>query len=193
MPEFYRENPDSVKDHPYTLKSVHFSERFSDDSNCFDGKLYQGNLLVATVGNRGNGGPTEVNFMTMPAEGEAKEYVASLPVRGWYNFNDDRGEIEDHWNVETLVDELFADWLEKDSEKKYRAGIKRAAKTKLLVAYDDIDPATSYAVFPRCVYGQEFKDVDRRRPVQDILRDRMIAEGKRNIRIYNPETQEWED
>lgn len=178
--------------HPYQLKSIEFSERMSEETNCFSANLYAGKRKIASASNRGCGGPTDVWFVDSAAQAEVEAYCASLPVRDIWNFGDERGDIEYRWDAEGLVDDLLRSWLEEKEAKRYLAKMQRDAKTKLLVVINDEDPALSYSYYPKRVYGEIVQTkTGLRLPAQDYFREVLTAIGEKNIRFYDPEIREW--
>lgn len=99
------------------LKAIKFYEGMSEETNCFQGKLYINNKHVADVKNNGQGGNTDVypiNKLSGMIIQNANEWLASQPKKKCVEFN-----YEYHRNIESEVDDLFADWLYVKEDKKF--------------------------------------------------------------------------
>ena len=99
------------------LKAIKFYEGMSEETNCFQGKLYINNKHVADVKNNGQGGNTDVypiNKLSGMIIQNANEWLASQPKKKCVEFN-----YEYHRNIESEVDDLFADWLQAKADKKF--------------------------------------------------------------------------
>ena len=88
----------------------------SEETNCFQGKLYINGKYVADVKNTGQGGNTDiypVSKLTGEIISEANKYLASQPKKKCDMF-----DFEYIRTVESEVDDLLADWLEVKENKK---------------------------------------------------------------------------
>jgi len=99
------------------LKAIKFYESMSEETNCFQGKLYINNKYVADVKNTGQGGNTDVypiDKLSGMIIQNTNEWLASQPKKKCIEFN-----FEYHRNIESEVDDLFADWLKVKEDKKF--------------------------------------------------------------------------
>lgn len=100
----------------FELKAIKFYESMSEETNCFQGKLYINGKYVADVKNTGQGGNTDiypVSKLTGEIISEANKYLASQPKKKCDMF-----DFEYKRTVESEVDDLLADWLEVKENKK---------------------------------------------------------------------------
>ena len=99
------------------LKAIKFYESMSEETNCFQGKLYINNKYVADVKNNGQGGNTDVypidKLCGMIIQ-NTNEWLASQPKKKSIEFN-----FEYIRTLESEVDDLFADWLQVKEDKKF--------------------------------------------------------------------------
>ena len=101
----------------FELKSIKFIEQMSEETNCFYGKLYINKKFVADVRNDGQGGCTwvqPIDKLSGMITQNANEWLASQPKKKSIEFN-----FEYHRNIESEVDDLFADWLQVKEDKKF--------------------------------------------------------------------------
>ena len=101
----------------FQLKAIKFYESMSEETNCFQGKLYINNKHVADVKNTGQGGNTDVypiNKLSGMIIQNANEYLASQPKK-----RSDMFDFEYIRTIESEVDDLFADWLQAKADKKF--------------------------------------------------------------------------
>lgn len=101
----------------FQLKAIKFYESMSEETNCFQGKLYINNKYVADVKNTGQGGNTDVypvNKLTGSIIAEAEKYLSHQPKKKCDEFN-----FEYIRTVESEVDDLFADWLKVKEDNKF--------------------------------------------------------------------------
>lgn len=99
------------------LKAIKFYESMSEETNCFQGKLYINNKYVADVKNNGQGGNTDVHPIDKLSGmiiQNTNEWLASQPKKKCVEFN-----YEYHRNIESEVDDLFADWLKVKADNKF--------------------------------------------------------------------------
>lgn len=107
----------------FELKAIKFIEEMSDETNCFYGKLYINKKFVADVRNDGRGGCTEivpVDKLSGMIIQNANEYLATQPKKKCEEFN-----FEYIRNVESEVDDLFADWLKVKEDKKFEKKMEK--------------------------------------------------------------------
>jgi hypothetical protein len=100
------------------LKAIKFYESMSEETNCFQGKLYINNKYVADVKNTGQGGNTDVypiDKLSGMVIQNTNEWLASQPKKKSIEF-----DFEYHRNIESEVDDLFADWLQVKMDKKFQ-------------------------------------------------------------------------
>ena len=101
----------------FQLKAIKFYESMSEETNCFQGKLYINNKYVADVKNTGQGGNTDVyhlNKLTGSIISEAEKYLSHQPKKKC-----DVYDFEYIRTIESEVDDLFADWLKVKADKKF--------------------------------------------------------------------------
>ena len=68
----------------FELKAIKFYESMSEETNCFQGKLYINGKYVADVKNDGRGGCTDIrplDKLTGKVISEANKYLASQPKK----------------------------------------------------------------------------------------------------------------
>jgi hypothetical protein len=99
------------------LKAIKFYESMSEETNCFQGKLYINGKYVADVKNDGQGGCTwvqPINKLSGMIIQNTNEWLTSQPKKksDMYNFEYIR-------TLESEVDDLFADWLKVKEDKKF--------------------------------------------------------------------------
>jgi len=122
------------------LKKIEFSERMSEETNCFIADLYINGKKAGYVKNDGQGGQTDYRGNSQ-ADNEvirqAEEYCKTLPKVKY-------GEHEWQNSLEHVIDQLFEDWiLAKERKKK-----ERRMRTCILVGVPDA-PVYSYYNFKR--------------------------------------------
>ena len=101
----------------FELKAIKFYESMSEETNCFQGKLYINGKYVADVKNSGQGGNTDVyplNKLSGSMIAEAEKYLSHQPKKKCDTF-----DFEYIRTVESEVDDLFADWLKAKEDKKF--------------------------------------------------------------------------
>jgi hypothetical protein len=99
------------------LKAIKFYESMSEETNCFQGKLYINGKYVADVKNDGQGGCTDVypiDKLARQITAEAEKYLSHQPKKKC-----DTYDFEYIRTVESEVDDLFADWLQAKEDKKF--------------------------------------------------------------------------
>lgn len=102
------------------LKSVKFSEAFSEETNCFTADLFANGKKIAYVKNDGHGGCTFYNAYPLMATKlvEAEQYALSLPEINC-------GEFSIKSNLEHVIDDLFEKWLDKKEAKKLEKNFEK--------------------------------------------------------------------
>lgn len=118
------------------LKKIQFSERMSEETNCFIADLYINGKNAGEAKNEGCGGPT--SYYSNSREGqklieEAEEYCKSLPKVKY-------GDMEWDQSLEGIIDELLENYLKLKEEKKR---LKSMEKSILI----GIPNGLSYRVF----------------------------------------------
>jgi hypothetical protein len=99
------------------LKAIKFYESMSEETNCFQGKLYINGKYVADVKNDGQGGCTDIypiNKLTRQITDEAEKYLSHQPKKKC-----DTYDFEYIRTLESEVDDLFADWLKVKEDNKF--------------------------------------------------------------------------
>jgi hypothetical protein len=121
----------------FQLKAIKFYESMSEETNCFQGKLYINGKYVADVKNTGQGGNTDVypvDKLTGSIIAEAEKYLSMQPKK-----KDEMYDFEYIRTVESEVDDLFADWLEDKEKKKFEKqmdkGIMYGTKYRYKMTY----------------------------------------------------------
>jgi hypothetical protein len=100
----------------FQLKAIKFYESMSEETNCFQGKLYINGKYVADVKNTGQGGNTDVyplDKLNRSIIAEAEKYLSMQPKKKC-----DVYDFEYVRTIESEVDDLFADWLKVKEDKK---------------------------------------------------------------------------
>lgn len=105
------------------LKKIEFSERMSQETNCFVADLYINGKKVGFANNEGHGGPTDYHGIT-PEDNklikEAEAYCKTLP-----NIKSEEFKFEYPNSLENTIDELLGAYLlEKEAKKKEKAYLK---------------------------------------------------------------------
>ena len=93
------------------LKSIVFSERLSEETNCFTANLYVDDKKVGTCENRGIGGSTDYYFDDSNKRDEVEAYCKTLPDIQWRTTSFKN-------SLEMQIDELFEEWLSKKANTK---------------------------------------------------------------------------
>jgi hypothetical protein len=99
------------------LKAIKFYESMSEETNCFQGKLYINGKYVADVKNDGHGGNTDIypiDNLTRQITAEAEKYLSHQPKKKC-----DTYDFEYIRTLESEVDDLFGDWLKAKEDKKF--------------------------------------------------------------------------
>jgi hypothetical protein len=111
------------------LKKIEFSERMSEETNCFVADLYINGSKAGYVKNDGHGGQTDYRADSpelRPVIAEAEEYCKTLP-------DIDYGTFTLPSSLEHVIDQLFEDWIvAKERRKK-----ERKMQTCILVGKPD--------------------------------------------------------
>jgi len=118
------------------LKKIEFSERMSEETNCFVADLYINGKKVGYCRNQGHGGCTDYNANSPENRktiAEAEEYCKTLPKikSGKYEWDN---------SLEHTIYQLFEDWLKAKEQKK----MERKMKSGILVGVPD---ATFYSYY----------------------------------------------
>lgn len=98
------------------LKKISFSERMSEETNCFVADLYVNGKKVGCVKNDGRGGCTEYHGYTekdYQTISDAEAYCKTLP-----NVYEP--------TLESVIDDLFEDWLKERDLKKMNKLFQKA-------------------------------------------------------------------
>ena len=100
------------------LKNVKHSEFASQETACFQASVYVNGSRAFSVSNDGQGGcnsyhPFDNNGKALLKEAEA--YVKTLPKKKYEDF----GGFEISVDLDTLINELFYQWQEKRTLKKW--------------------------------------------------------------------------
>lgn len=97
------------------IKNVSYSERFSEETNAFHADIYINGEKAMYVVNTGQGGPTDYHAY----EGkkhllqELEQHSKTLPiVKSKYS------DFNYKQTVETIIDDLFENWLKERDNKK---------------------------------------------------------------------------
>lgn len=102
------------------LKSIVFSERLSEETNCFTANIYVDGKNVGYCKNNGCGGNTDYHFSDNELRVKVEDYCKTLPdvTSGTFTWNN---------SLEWQIDSLFEQWLDKKHEAKmqkdYNKGI----------------------------------------------------------------------
>ena len=104
------------------LKRIQFSERMSDETNCFVADLYINGKKVGEAKNDGCGGSTDYNGYSRENNDiirECEEYCKSLP-------DVDLGDFKIKNSLENVIDELLENFLKLKEEKKREKLMEKA-------------------------------------------------------------------
>ena len=110
------------------LKNIKHSEFASEETHCYEGKLYVDGILWGVVGNSGHGGPDHFygvggrDYGDLPA---LNERIAAAYPR--ITFGDDNEGITA--NLETVCGDLVNDFLR---QRHLKSLLSRSTKTKVL-------------------------------------------------------------
>jgi len=97
-----------------SIKNVKFYESMSEETNCFQCDVYLDGKKVASAKNSGRGGCTDTYNIGEYSDFKALEdYCSSLPKTRIEGIDKDFD-----CNLESVVDQLFEDWLEVKYQKK---------------------------------------------------------------------------
>lgn len=111
------------------LRSVHYSERMSEETSCFDAAVYIDGVKAGTVCNRGTGGSDEFNPWELQTRLDA--YGATLPKKVADFLDSATGKpFEMEQNAESLIGDLLTDYL-------VTRDFKRDLRNKLLFTKAD--------------------------------------------------------
>jgi hypothetical protein len=101
------------------VKNISFSERNSEETNCFAGDLYINGKKVGVCTNSGQGGPTCYHGFTKEDNvliAEAEKYCKTLP-----NVRSEELNFEFAQSLENIIDEQVTNYLvAKERKKKER-------------------------------------------------------------------------
>jgi hypothetical protein len=98
------------------LKKISFSERMSDETNCFIADLYINGKKVGSCNNEGRGGPTDYHGDSKESNvliKEAEAYCKTLP-----NVRSEALDFEYPQSLESVIDELLEAHLKAKDEAK---------------------------------------------------------------------------
>lgn len=97
------------------LRKIQFSERMSEETNCFVADLYIDGKKVGYAKNDGHGGCTDYGMVgdakNLDVIKKAEAYCKTLPKKS-YTF----GQFD--MNLEEKIDELFEEWLKEKDKKR---------------------------------------------------------------------------
>lgn len=96
------------------LKNVKFYESMSEETNCFQADLFINGKKIAYVKNSGHGGCTDyhvLDFSQQQILRDAEAYCKGLPKVKY-------GENEYAVSLETVIDDLFENWLKIKQDSK---------------------------------------------------------------------------
>lgn len=119
------------------LKKIEFSERMSEETNCFAADIYINDVNVGIASNQGHGGATGYTAnhpKGMELIKQAEDYCKSLPPYTW----DSGGEAHKlEMNLELFIDNLLENYLKEKEIKKFRNKIAKAALNSIVVGIPD--------------------------------------------------------
>lgn len=142
----------------FTLKNVKFSERMSEETNCYTADLYFDGKPLAYCRNYGHGGETNVMSLN-PKDSkrfeEAEAYCFSLPPF----------KVSEDYNIpmslDLVSDLLLEKWIEAKNEAKVQRRMNKDMKTNIL--YQNPNQIDSYY---RTSFTSNGKDV----LIEDLLK-----------------------
>ncbi|WP_222165872.1 hypothetical protein [Edaphocola aurantiacus] len=107
------------------LKKIEFSERMSQETNCFTANLYIDGKYVGEASNTGIGGPTD--YESYSEEGralikKAEEYCKGLPSE---TFESGGQTYTLKMSLESYIDDLMSKYLKEQQTKKLLAKMKQ--------------------------------------------------------------------
>ena len=124
------------------LKQIEFSERMSQETNCFTANLYIDGKLAGDASNQGHGGPTDYRSYTDEGRElirKAEEYCKTLPpethTMGGETFTLDM-------DLENYIDNLLNQYLREKELLRFRKSMERAMKKSLVIGIPDESYAT---------------------------------------------------
>lgn len=106
------------------LKNVSFNERMSEETNCYVANLYINGKRVGYVKNDGQGGQTDYHGNSMEDSviiRQAELYCQKLPKIKSEQYN-----FEYQPSLESVIDDLFENWLKAKETKKMEKTMKTA-------------------------------------------------------------------
>lgn len=124
-----------MKNSRITLSKIYFSERMSEETNCFTTNVLLDGKLIGEARNEGRGGCTSIFAISEKTVGllnEAKKYAESLPKIKYAGFGS-RGAFEVDSDLESVVDILVEDWLKIKQEEKIQKKLNKDMTTAICV------------------------------------------------------------
>jgi len=113
------------------LKKVKFHEDMSDETNCFSADIWVDGKKLASVQNQGTGGENmyyPFNGRSDPAWLAFEKHCKSLPPQKCEDASGFKFTINP--DMDTVVGDVFSEWVKKDDDKRQKAQIKRWCKTQ---------------------------------------------------------------
>jgi hypothetical protein len=140
------------------LKKVKFHEDMSDETYCFSADVWVDGKRVATAQNQGCGGDTMVRGVTQ-VPSSRRDFLAF--EAHCYTLPPTKHDLDGHVfevksTPDSVVDDLFEEWLKKDCERKENAQIRRWCKTKTLFQLKG-DPEGSWRTI-KAPYSDEVRE-----------------------------------
>ena len=124
------------------LKKIEFSERMSEETNCFVADLYIDGKKVGYVKNDGQGGQTDYYGIEKRQSDiimKAEAYCKTLPKVKY-------GEHEWENSLEHVIDQLFEDWITAKMKAKTEKKMLKQMQTCVLVGSPD-ENRSSYSYY----------------------------------------------
>ena len=122
------------------LKNIKYCEAMSEETNAFTANLYINGKKVGYCRNQGIGGCTDYDTNSLENRKiitKAEKYCYSLPKIKWKS-------TEFNQKLETVIDQLFEDWLKAKEQKQFE---KRMLKAVLVGSPDENRSSYSYYNF----------------------------------------------
>jgi len=117
------------------LKNIKFSESLSEETNAFTADLFINGKKTGYCKNSGQGGCTDYSWYNSNDKtiiADAEIYCKSLPKIKY-------GESEFDSNLESVIDQLFEDWLKQKEQAKLQKKMNKLMVTAILIGVPNGD------------------------------------------------------
>ena len=165
------------------LKRIAYSERMSEETNCFIADLYVEGKKIGEVKNDGKGGATDyyaTNENGRKLIQEAEAYCQTLPALK-FQFQGYESSLD--MNLEHFIDDLLEKYLKQKDVEKFQGKIERASK-KEIIASDN--PESSYRSWPLKTSIENMLAAERGEIVlSELISKFVVPNMKENEKILN--------